>query len=266
MTSLIHEITIGYMRGWIFTPLAGKRPVLDRWQVQHRPTLEQCIAWATPGSDRQGNVGIRCGRYSGIAVIDIEATSPMSPTDYPRTWTVRTGGGGWHLYYRCDRPVPNSCGTLARQVDVRGDGGQVVFVGGRHPDTGRLYEWWSKPAPQPAEFPYHLLPQPPRPPMNQPPARRAVMPQNVGDVERRAMAYMARVAPAVSGQGGHDQTFRVACTCWRFGLDEAAVWRVMRAYSERCQPPWSDRELAHKIRSAREVTAREGRFGEKLKE
>jgi hypothetical protein len=71
------------------------------------------------------------------------------------------------------------------------------------------------------------------------------------DVVDRARAYLATVPGAVSGEGGHNATFRVACKLLHgFGLDTATAFAVLTEWNARCQPPWAARDLAHKIRSA----------------
>ena len=56
---------------------------------------------------------------------------------------------------------------------------------------------------------------------------------------------------AVSGSGGHDATFAVACALIHgFGLGESEAMSLMHEYNHRCSPPWSERELAYKLRSA----------------
>ena len=76
----------------------------------------------------------------------------------------------------------------------------------------------------------------------------ATTPVSLGD---RIARYLSKCEPAVAGQGGHDQTFFVACQLVNgFGLDDAAALEWLRRYSENCQPPWSDKELAHKVQSA----------------
>lgn len=68
---------------------------------------------------------------------------------------------------------------------------------------------------------------------------------------QRAMRYQEECDPAIEGSGGHNDTFFVACrTFVGFDLDYAQALDVMRAYSERCQPPWDDLELEHKLQEA----------------
>lgn len=67
----------------------------------------------------------------------------------------------------------------------------------------------------------------------------------------RARLYVAKCLPAVSGQGGHDDTFHLACVLVNgFALDEADAMTLLREFNQRCLPPWSDAELLHKIKSA----------------
>jgi hypothetical protein len=71
------------------------------------------------------------------------------------------------------------------------------------------------------------------------------------NVDSRVRKYLAKCEPAVSGQHGHDATFKVAVTLvWGFALRRDAALEHLRAYNKRCQPPWSEAELEHKIDSA----------------
>lgn len=70
-------------------------------------------------------------------------------------------------------------------------------------------------------------------------------------VIERACRYLQKCAPAVSGQRGHDATFRVACVLVHgFALPAGDALNVLREWNRACQPPWSESELAHKINSA----------------
>lgn len=71
------------------------------------------------------------------------------------------------------------------------------------------------------------------------------------DVVDRARAYLERCDPAISGQGGHRQTFVVAQKLVRgFALDDATALSLLGEWNARCQPPWSERELRRKIQQA----------------
>ena len=68
-----------------------------------------------------------------------------------------------------------------------------------------------------------------------------------------ARAYLDKLPAAVSGAGGHKATFAAACWCVRLGLDDSDALALLREFNQRCQPPWKEAELAHKLRDARRV-------------
>ena len=70
--------------------------------------------------------------------------------------------------------------------------------------------------------------------------------------ERRASAYLARMPEAISGSGGHQALWAATLAVVRgFGLGESdALALLEREYNPRCSPPWSRRELEHKVRDA----------------
>jgi hypothetical protein len=79
-------------------------------------------------------------------------------------------------------------------------------------------------------------------------------------IEERATKYLAACDPAISGAGGHNTTFRVACTLLHgFCLSPCAAFRLLKIYNEKCQPPWRDGELRHKILSAAGAGSSKGR-------
>jgi hypothetical protein len=57
---------------------------------------------------------------------------------------------------------------------------------------------------------------------------------------------------AISGQGGHARTYAAATVLVHgFCLTEAeALDLLQRQFNPRCDPPWSERELQHKVNDA----------------
>lgn len=67
----------------------------------------------------------------------------------------------------------------------------------------------------------------------------------------QARRYIARIDPAISGQNGHDVTFHVACVLVQdFALSIDDARSLMAEYSARCVPPWTEREINHKLADA----------------
>jgi len=99
-------------------------------------------------------------------------------------------------------------------------------------------------------------------PVTQQPTRSApsVPLANVySDAAERASKYLQRVPPAISGQGGHNRTYRVACVLvLGFNLSPEAAFPVLSQWNAACEPPWSDKELWHKLFDADKLTGPRG--------
>lgn len=79
------------------------------------------------------------------------------------------------------------------------------------------------------------------------------------DIERRARAYLLSIPPAISGQSGHNQTFRAACVLvLGFGLSVERAFPLLAEWNAGCEPPWNDKDLWKKLADA---SSREGERG-----
>jgi len=119
----------------------------------------------SPGLSRQealnhpGNLGIVCGENSNrLFVVDIDGDVPK---DLPDTPTVITGSGALHMYYRLPENITllkaNKVDHVAKKVDTRWTGGQVVTPGSTHPETGGRYHWM--PGKSPDDLPLAEVPE-----------------------------------------------------------------------------------------------------------
>lgn len=79
-------------------------------------------------------------------------------------------------------------------------------------------------------------------------------------ITARMERYIDACPAAISGQSGHTATFKVAIALIRgFNLSEVQALPLMRRYNLRCQPPWNDHELRHKLRGAANLKSAPGR-------
>lgn len=79
---------------------------------------------------------------------------------------------------------------------------------------------------------------------------------------QRALSYADSYPPAIAGDNGHATTFRLACVLVNgFALSEDEALQVLEHWNDSCDPPWSTRELEHKVKSAADVGQREQNIG-----
>ena len=127
-------------------PLLGKRPPFDEWQKLATSDSEQVERWwrRWPGA----NVGLLCGERYAVLDVDprhggdeilAELTARHGPL--PDTVKVATGGGGSHYYFAAP---PLASYDLARGLELRSVGRQVVAPPSIHPETGREYTWLAR--------------------------------------------------------------------------------------------------------------------------
>lgn len=94
------------------------------------------------------------------------------------------------------------------------------------------------------------------------PPRAYQAPQNADnrpEASERARLYARTYPPAVSGQDGHGTTFRLACVLVTgFGLGVSGARPILEEWNQGCQPPWSPKELAHKLKQAEAAGIHEG--------
>lgn len=148
---LLAEALKGLSRGWSFTPLTGKKPVERSWTTRPPSTETHVRQWIEKGH----NLGLRTGHASKITVIDDDSEDGAGARalDLPATVTVVTGSGRRHYYFVSPQTrLGNSASKLHDRVDVRGDGGQVVFPGSIHPNTGQPYRWLEGHSPEEIEI------------------------------------------------------------------------------------------------------------------
>ena len=238
-------------------PVRGKVPLWTDWPARatRAPNGEPEWLEAT-------GVGLLTGERANYFVLDIDGEKGKSSLaalegehgSLPTTWVSRTGGGGLHFFFRWPGfLVRGSSGKVAPGIDIRGEGGQVVAPPSVHP-SGSRYAWqlppWGFTPPHdqtPPDAPEWLLD------MLRPPAPRLVHSAPAeSDILKRAAAYLAKIPGAISGSRGHDAAWRAALAVVRgFALSEADAFALLQAeYNPRCEPPWSEKELRHKVESA----------------
>jgi hypothetical protein len=240
-------------RGWSILPLIGKRPGVSSWRKYQstRPSLDKLRKWF---SNSKMNLGVVTGSISGLVVVDCDTPDDARfwKEKFPETpLAVWTGGGGTHYYYRYPQAhkVFNRAGLLTRRIDLRADGGYVVAPPSCHLN-GNFYRWHGTHEYCLDDVPYFS----PEWIATDLKSTSAVP----GRIIQRPRSYIRSIV-AISGQHGHNQTFRAACKLRDAGLTpEEALCELVIWNQTNASPPWSIRELLHKVQSAYQLQAKHG--------
>jgi hypothetical protein len=258
-------------------PYGEKGPRSKGWQdVTFEQSLEAsyqekiCECFLPNG----GNLGLIVGPPSADLVdVDIDQDEWVEPfleaNPKLRVTLRRRGKRGCGLMARMDGPYPVGRWDLkltdgTKFGEWRAGGGHQSVVYGRHPETaadGQPIDYKILVAKRPLRMKFEEIIWPDWVARPLPWEKAAAAgPQSsaspnrqddIADLDKRIRAYMATMPEAVSGQHGHDATFKVACTLiqgWALSVDEARPY--LHAYNALCKPPWSDKELEHKLADA----------------
>lgn len=235
--------------GWNPIPLGekSKRSVVD-WKIyqEQRATKEDVKRWF---KDTNNNVGIVTGKISNLVVIDCDNEDAVDWYYFntnPSGRSVITPRG-LHFYHS----YAPSRNRQKNGLDVRSDGGYIVAPSSQHPDGG-VYDWDTQ-----GEM-------------------TAFDPNWFADTREQiktivntglnydiavvsCIKYIDKMEPAISGKGGHNQTFKVSCRIRDFVssfMSPSQAMPIIRRYNERCDPPWTEKELLKKLEDAWKWTTR----------
>jgi hypothetical protein len=114
----------------IFKKVVDYHPYQKEWKKYNNHELQQI------------NCGVPCGKLNNITVVDLDFYKDGEEdgninlfnqefgSDYNvfNTYTVRTGSGGWHLYFKFN-PLIKQTADKDTNVDIRSTGGYVVAAG-----------------------------------------------------------------------------------------------------------------------------------------
>jgi hypothetical protein len=267
-------------------PLGQKRPQLPSWQnltfsstqaADYQLSLRDAIKAG-------GNLGVLLGPASdGLVAIDIdsdqkvEAFLELNPS---LANTLRTRGARGCQFWTRLTPgsqYPNTKAVYflkdpsgAKYGEWRcggGNKGAQSIIWGRHPE-GMRYSMVVDQAPLITDFAYIRWigergphqdqdqdDSPPetqaQPPTSEQPGTRE---QLSAELASRITKYVKGCPAAKTGQHGHNLTFAIACTLINeYALLPEQALPFFRIYNRRCQPPWSESELTHKLAGAQKA-------------
>jgi len=261
-------------RGWMPIPIPASRkaPRLKRWQQLHLSESE-----LPQHFNGVGNIGLLLGEPSGWLIdVDLDGAEARNLANQylPPTSAVtgRPSAPRSHWWYVAENAVSARHRDPVDEsmiVELRSTGMQTVVGPSIHPSGERYEMLATEPTRVDAEtlavsvaalaevVTRHRHGDPTsrgeHGPASRPTAQTGggttVPPEAI---ERRAAAYLDAMPPAVSGQGGHNATYAAATAMVHgFGLDtETALQLLIHRYNPRCEPPWTEKELRHKVGDA----------------
>jgi hypothetical protein len=222
-------------------PLHGKHAILDDWPAVASADVVRISDWL--GSSDH-NYGIVC---DAVAVIDTdtkelaawwEANMPPTP------WRVGTPRGGSHFYYSAVPGLRNAV-KAHRGWDVRA-GGRGYVVGAGSIVDGKMYELFGRetldlPPFDPTWLPTEAV---------EPAVALPTMLKPASGKIRDLRSYIRRIL-SVQGERGSHACFRVACVLRDEGMTPEEALQYMLDWNKECAiPPWTVKELVHKIRDS----------------
>jgi len=154
MNSVIPFAKAYATKGWESFPVKPQdKTPLVKWTEVATSDPSMIVGWFDNYPD--ANIGIACGKRSGIIVLDVDAAhggyESLSKLieahgNLPVTPVSKTGSGGEHIFFKHPGiEIRNSAGKLGAGLDIRGDGGYVVAPPSLHPN-GNVYEWVVRPS------------------------------------------------------------------------------------------------------------------------
>lgn len=248
---------IAALRGAGFTliPLNGKIPAVTEWQKAGPNDYPMAGA-----GDKNYGVALKAGDL----VIDVDPRHFSPSTDKPlarlvaaigaplSSFTVRTGGGGLHIYLAKPADI-----TIAHTLEdypgleFKSSGRQVVGPGSIHPDSHKEYKVIAGAPDNISPAPEKLLAL----------LKVTAIPfaeigdglkdyKNDTDTQGRMVEYLTSgSAPlSIEGKEGDATAFKVACYGRDLGLPPATTLSLLCEYwNPRCLPPWEDAEIEAKV-------------------
>ncbi len=142
MKNLINDALKYTAQGFSIIPVGqNKKPLINWKEFQERKASEEEVRkWFKEFPD--ANIGMVTGKISNMVVVDVENGGSIDGLS--TTVISKTGGGGWHYFYKYPENGLNNATRIREKMDIRGDGGYVVLPPSLH-SSGNRYEWKNSP-------------------------------------------------------------------------------------------------------------------------
>jgi Bifunctional DNA primase/polymerase, N-terminal/AAA domain/Primase C terminal 1 (PriCT-1) len=229
-------------RGFSVIPIKprDKKPLIPWEPYQKEPASEETIKdWFATWPN--ANVGIVTGAVSDVVVIDLDSAEAkdkikalLSNYDLSAVPRVRTGRGGYHLFFKHPGGSIQTRAGVLPKTDVRADGGYVVTAPSTH-ETGKQYAWEVTISGELPKLPPELH-------------KLITAPSNGNGYRERF-----NTANALKGvpEGQRDQTlFKLASKLRNADVPQEMAETLILEAARNCQPPFPERTAIEKVSRA----------------
>ena len=251
------SLILGYTdAGYILTPLKGKIPLVKDWgKTEYDPFLSP--------DEIKGNYGVVL--QDDDIIVDVDPRNfPAGENSLTRlindlgadksewsTFTVRTGGGGIHMYFKkpADFKIKGSLKEY-KGIEFKTKGQQIVGAGSIHPETQKPYTIKCSPF-APKNAPQVLLDLIERPEFEITQENKIAVYTDSEQNILRYIKFLQSCPPAIEGEGGDVLTFKTACRGRDFALSPNKTFELMAEhFNPRCMPVWDIEDLKKKVDNA----------------
>jgi hypothetical protein len=237
------DAAIAYRRrGFSVIPIKpkGKKPLVAWESYQNDPASEETIRkWFASWPD--ANVAVVTGQISDVVVIDLDSEEAKAKIkalvpdyDLSAVPRVRTGRGGYHLFFKYPGVGVQTRAGVLPKTDIRADGGYVVTAPSVH-ESGKTYAWEVSISSELPKLPVEIF--------------------KLISSSANSTGYRERfnTPQALNGvpEGERDSTlFRLACKLRSADVPHDIAQTLLLEAAKNCDPPFSESVALEKVSRA----------------
>lgn len=232
-TNLRHALEYAELGWHVFPVNKDKKPLTVNGFKD--ATVDQNAIRAFWANHPEANIGVATGSISGIIVLDVDPSENNVEEvlwelvklkgSFPQSVAAKSGGGGYHFYFRHpQKHVPSTTKLFGLVgIDIRSDGGYIIVPPSKHL-SGNNYVWGD----------------------HQDPFETSLdnCPSFIIDAQLSSKnGYLHTIEPILEGNRNSVLT-SIAGLCRSLGLDEQTILIILKKQNDlRCVPPLKSTEI-----------------------
>lgn len=214
-----------------FIKLNGKVPIEKEWQTKNNYKFNDpiLIEWLS----KNNNYGIVCG-YGNLIGIDFD-NKEFQDKYYPllpKTFTIKSGSGNYHLYYFCDKFINVK---INNKMDIQSNAKQLVGCGSTHPNGNKYVIENDLPI---SDITFNLIEE--------------IFKEYIFKIDESPSNKLdvGKIIGGVQHGGRNDVAFKLACRYKSKRIDKSETLMILTKWNEQNKPPLPNIEIERCIDSA----------------